>query len=107
MPNIGVGPQSLRDAAEAAADASEVVEGLRVREPLDGFESAMPGSRTGEKAPAVGLHLNGLAKGWAKGMELHGQSLVAAAKRYEGDDEAAEGDFKGYWDYDRTGGPTR
>ncbi|MQA63371.1 MAG: hypothetical protein GEU86_18205 [Actinophytocola sp.] len=88
-----MGPQSLRDAAKAAAEASKRVERVEIREPLTEFESAMPGAQVGQEASELGWHFNGLAKGWAKGMELYGESLVAAAERYEGDDEAIEDDF--------------
>lgn len=103
MPNIDVGPESLRDAAEAAAEASKVVEDIKVREPLAEFDSAMPGARAGQEGRELGLYLNGLAKGWSKAMEQYGESLVAAAERYERDEE----DFGRFWNAPPAGGRPR
>lgn len=89
---IIVGPQSLRDAGRAAKDAAEVVRKLEL-DAVDGIEGAMPGSTAALQAVSLGDHWTAKTGVWSKNVDRYGEKLVAAAKRYEADDKAAEEDF--------------
>lgn len=92
MPNIEVGPQSLRDAAKGSRELASDVRGVGPTA-LERIEQAMPGS-----GPALNAH--GVSDYWAmklgklaSALEERADNLVMAANEYESGERDKSEDF--------------
>lgn len=92
MPNIDVGPQSLRDAANGSRDLAGELRGVEPR-PADRVKQAMPGSGAGDNAGAVGDYWDRKLRRLGKALDERADKLIAAATAYESGERETEGDF--------------
>lgn len=94
MPDIAVGPRSLREAAKAADDAASQVRELDLSEVAE-LAAALPDTRVAGYANMLSAHLERTRRTWSKATSEYGKKLVVVADRYEADDAAIEADFGG------------
>lgn len=87
MPDVDVGPESLRAAAQASR---ELAAELRVVDPgaVNGVQAAMPNSTGASHAEAVNTRWETQLKGLEATLEERAEKLAGAAEKYDGGERA-------------------
>ncbi|MGO1560366.1 MAG: hypothetical protein ACTHW7_00890 [Actinomycetaceae bacterium] len=83
----------LNQSASNSRDASDTVSGVDLAGAVDSIDTAMPGSQSARRAPALGTAWTGERDALVRELDSYAEALEAAATSYGSNDDAAAAAF--------------